>query len=125
MIKGERYREILRNKKGIRRSNSNAPATEFVNWLKSQPSGFEHKGKNFISLIKNGFVVRYKKWNNKLFDIHEMNGTLLFINENMKHEASVAPLCGTFKDDDKFDDIVKVHLREKKLFRVLSLFGEE
>lgn len=125
MNRGNRYKEILRNKKGVKRSNSNAPASEFVDWLKKQPQSHLHIGKNYVSTIKNGFVVRYKKTSNRLFDIHEMDGTLLFINENWKSAASVTPLCGTFKDSDKYEDIIKVHLREKKLLRVLTQFSYE
>lgn len=121
MSKGDRYREILSSKKGIVNSKTKKPAKEFIEWLKTQPSGFQHTGLNFISTIKNGFIVRFKKWNNNMFDIYEFDGTLLFCDEKELSNSVIKPLCGTFTKNDKYDDVIKVHLREKKIKRLLGV----
>jgi len=118
-----RYQEILRNKKGIVHSKTTAPALEFIQFMNSQPKDYIHKGSNFISMIKNGFMVRYSKWSNKMYDITNSDGTLMFIIE--KEKSPVEPKFGTFKADDKFEDVIKTFLREKKLLRVLQEYGYE
>ena len=132
-----RYQEILRNKKRIYHSQSSilGASLEFIKWLKEQPSGFTHRGNKFISTIKNGFMVRYIKnvsynvsyttTQQIMYDIIEMNGILLFINENHLSKSPIKPFHGTFKSTDKYEDVIKVHLREKKLSRLLNFLEED
>ena len=125
MSKGSiKYQEILRNKKGIIHSKTKKPANEFITWLKEQGKGFKHRGNNYISTIMNGFVVRYDRWSNdRMVDIKDIDGTLLFVREHMN--TPIKPIFGHFKNGDKFADVIKVQLREKKLLRVLQEFGFE
>jgi len=116
-----KYQEILRNKKGIIYSGKTGPALEFINFMRSQPPGYKKTGSNYVSTIKDGFLVRYKKWSNRLSDIFDIDGTLLFVHVSDLDQASMEPKCGAFDSDDKYEDIVKKHLREKKLNRVLNL----
>ena len=76
-----------------------------------------------VILIKNGFMVRYGKYSNKMYDIHNSDGTLMFIIEGER--TAIEPKFGRFKADDKFEDVIKTFLREKKLLRVLQEYGYE
>jgi hypothetical protein len=78
-----------------------------------------------ISEIKNGFLVRYLKWSNILYDVTNSDGVLMYIHKNYLNGAPVEPKCGSFGDDAVYKDIIKVHLREKKFLRILEEFGFE
>lgn len=127
MSKGsDTYQEILRNKKGIKHSKSKGPALLFIKFLRDQPKGFKHQGGSYVSIIENGFLVRYQKWsNNRMYDITNLDGTLMFINERFERDAPMKPKFGTFQNDAIYKEVIKPYLREKKLLRVLQEFGYE
>ncbi len=102
-----------------------------IEFLKSKPAGFEYISINYISMIKNGFIVRFQRWQTynkpkrhpvylELCDIYNFDGTLLFCNEKELNNFFIKPLCGTFKTDDKYEDVIKVLLRQKKFKRLLN-----
>jgi hypothetical protein len=128
MSKGSRtYQEILRNKKGIKHSKTTGPALEFIEFMKNKPKDFEHRGANYVSIIKNGFLVRYSKWSasQRLYDVTNSDGVLMYIHEKFLKDCPVPPKCGTFGNDAVYKDLIKVHLREKKFLRILEEFGYE
>jgi len=121
-----RYQQILANKKGEIHSMSKGPIIQLLEFMKTKEHGFVHRGNNYTTTIKSGFLVRHYKWNNgRMYDIHELDGTLLFLTESEKN-APIKPFCGTFKREDEFKDVIKRHLREKKLMRLLEgVFDDE
>lgn len=126
MSKGSiRYQEILRNKKGIIHSKTTAPALEFIEFMKNKPKGTKHRGSNYISEIRNGFLVRYTRWNNILYDVTNSDGVLMYIHKQYLKDVPIEPKCGTFDNNVVYKDLIKVHLREKKFLRILKEFGYE
>jgi len=93
--------------------------------MKNKPKDFEHRGANYTSIIKNGFLVRYTKWSQKLYDVTNSDGVLMYIHKQFINDAPVPPKCGTFGDDAVYKDLIKVHLREKKFLRILEEFDYE
>ena len=120
-----RYQEILANKQGVVHSKTTAPALEFIAFMKTKQKGFEKVGASYVSTIRNGFLVRYERWNRRLYDVTNSDGVLMFINKRYLRDAPVKPISGTFDDNAIYDDVIKAHLREKKLLRVLKEFGFE
>ncbi len=109
-----RYQEILDKQKGIKHSKTTKPALEFISFMKSRPAGTKHRGANYISEIRNGFLVRHTKWDNLLYDVTNSEGVLMYIQKRYLSDVPVEPKCGTIDKNAVYDDVIKVHLRELK-----------